>query len=249
MKLSLLFIISLLFCSRSISQVQYFVEYNFLVKNKFVDLNNPVHAIVSNNISFGIEKNKTLYSLALGREDWFLNHFDNKNTIEPQMFTYYCRTHKLTPMIERQFIIPKSNFSFRLGGGCKFFILNQMNDSLSYAEYRNYFFSVLKPNVISKFNPNSFSNIVNGYDYGSLSEHYYITNVPYALTANFAIQYSFKKWAIKLQYEPTLMRVKTRNAANSNVKSSVFFFYNNIGLGINYPLNFKKKEKTSPINQ
>ena len=61
-------------------QMHYYVEYNFLAKNKFVDLNNPVHAIVSNNISFGIEKNKTLYSLALGREDWFLNHFDNKNT-------------------------------------------------------------------------------------------------------------------------------------------------------------------------
>jgi hypothetical protein len=224
-------------------QMHYYVEYNFLAKNKFVDLNNPVHAIVSNNISFGVKKNKMMYSLALGREDWFLNHFDNKNMVEPQLFTYYCRTYKLTPMIERQFIIPKSNFSFRLGGGCKFFILNQMNDSLSYAEYRNYFFSVLKPNVISKFNPNSFTNIVNGNDYGSLSEYYYITNVPYALTANFAIQYSFKKWAIKLQYEPTLMRVKTRNAANSNVNSSVFFFYNNIGLGINYPLNFKKKDQ------
>jgi hypothetical protein len=248
MKLSLLFIISLLFCSRSISQVQYFVEYNFLVKNKFVDLNNPVHAIVSNNISFGVKTNKMMYSIALGREDWFLNFFDNGVVNRPQLNTYYCRTHKLTPMIERQFVIPKSNFSFRLGVGCKFFFLNQMKDSLSYSLDRE-FFRVTKPSVISALDPNISETIIDGVTFKSKDEYYYITSVPYALTANFAIQYSFKKWAIKLQYEPTLIRVKTRNAANSNLKSSVFFFYNNIGLGINYPLNFKKKEKTSPLNQ
>ena len=224
-------------------QINYFVEYNFLVKNKFIDLNNPVHAIASNNVSFGIEKNKTLYSLALGREDWFLNFFDNGVVNRPQLNTYYCRTHKLTPMIERQFVIPKSNFSFRLGVGWKFFFLNQMKDSLSYSLDRE-FFRVTKPSVISSLDPNVSQTDINGVTFKSKDEYYYITSVPYALTANFAIQYSFKKWAIKLQYEPTLMRVKTRNAANSNVKSSVFFFYNNIGLGINYPLNFKKKEKS-----
>jgi hypothetical protein len=248
MKLSLLFIISLLFCSRSIAQVQYFVEYNFLVKNKFVDLNNPVHAIVSNNISFGVKKNKMMYSIALGREEWCLEYFDDNVGQKPQLFNFYCRTFKITPFIERQFLLPKSNFSFRLGVGCKIFFLNQMKDSLSY--YKDYnFFKLTKPSVISKFNPYAFNNKVDVITFGSKDEYYFITNVPYALTANFAIQYSFKKWAIKLQYEPTLIRVKTRNAANSNVKSSVFFFYNNIGLGVNYPLNFKKKEKNSTINQ
>jgi hypothetical protein len=118
-----------------------------------------------------------------------------------------------------------------------------MKDSLSYSKDHN-FFKLTKPSVISKFNPYSYENEVDGITFGSKDEYYYITSVPYALTANFAIQYSFKKWSIKLQYEPTFIRVKTRNAANSNVKSSVFFFYNNIGLGINYPLNFKKKEKS-----
>ncbi len=223
-------------------QMHYYVEYNFLAKNKFVDLNNPVHAIVSNNISFGIKKNKMMYSIALGREDWFLNQFEKSNIKKPQFFTYYFRTYKLTPMIERQFFISKSNFSLRLGMGCKFFFLNQMKDSLSYSLDRE-FFRVTKPSVISALDPNISQTIINGVTFNSKDKYYYITSVPYALTANFAIQYAFKKWAIKLQYEPTLMRVKTRNAANSNLKSSVFFFYNNIGLGINYPLNFKQKDK------
>lgn len=238
MKLSLLFIISLLFCSRSISQVQYFVEYNF-------STGGPDHLgdlLLNNSISFGRREKQMFYSFGLGREDWFLNYFDDNYKSNTNLFTIHCYTFKLTPMIERQFLIPKSNFSFRIGTGCKIFILNQLKDSISLKKNPN-FFTPTKPSVISKFNPYAFNNKVDGITFGSKDEYYYITNVPYVLTANFAIQYAFKKWAIKLQYEPTLIRVKTRNAVNSNVKSSVFFFYNNIGIGVNYPLNFKQKDK------
>jgi hypothetical protein len=229
-------------------QLHYFLEYNFAIKKSFIDFTSYNDLVITNNISFGVKKNKMLYSLNLGREEWCLEYFDDNVGQKPQLFNFYCRTFKITPFIERQFLLSNTKFSFRVGMGCKIFFLNQMKDSLSYTRDYN-FFNLTKPSVLSKFNDYSSKNEIDGITFGSKDKYYFITSVPYALIANFAIQYAFKKWAIKLQYEPTLMRVKTRNAANSNLKSSVFFFYNNIGLGVNYPLNFKKKEKTSPPNQ
>jgi hypothetical protein len=242
MKLLLLF---LAFSLKSNGQMNYFVAFDYTMRNRFTDIDfdgKDLNDLVFNNyISIGIKKDKMLYSLGSGREDWFL-YFFSDYPIKNQVYNYHFRTYHLTPMIEREFKIPKSNFSFRLGVGCKFYYLNQMKDSLSFS-FNPQILNSTKPSAISALNSYASQTVIDGVTFKSKDEYYYITSVPYALTANFAIQYSFKKWAIKLQYEPTLIRVKTRNAANSNLKSSVFFFYNNIGLGVNYPLNFKKKDQ------
>jgi len=239
-----LFILFITLSFYSFGQLEYFIEYNYLIKNRFLDIDfdgkDLNHLVFNNYISIGIKKDKMLYSLGSGREDWFL-YFFSDYPIKNQVYNYHFRTFHITPMIEREFKLPKSNFSFRSGVGCKFYYLNQMKDSLSFS-FNPQILNSTKPSAISALNPYASQTVVNGVTFNSKDKYYYITNVPYALTANFAIQYSFKKWAIKLQYEPTLIRVNTRNAVNSNLKSSVFFFYNNIGIGVNYPLNFKKKE-------
>jgi hypothetical protein len=248
MKFILAFCLFLSLCSNA--QLKYFVEYNYSMKSRLRDIDfdgkDLNHLVFNNYISIGIKKDKMLYSLGSGREDWFL-YFFSDYPIKNQVYNYHFRTFHITPMIEREFKLPKSNFSFRSGVGCKFYYLNQMKDSLSFS-FNPQILNSTKPSAISVLNPYASQTVINGVTFKSKDEYYYITSVPYALTANFAIQYAFKKWAIKLQYEPTLMRVKTRNAANSNLKSSVFFFYNNLGLGINYPLNFKKKEKKPVTN-
>jgi hypothetical protein len=82
-------------------------------------------------------------------------------------------------------------------------------------------------------------NKLNGVD---LDDLFLITSVPYAFTANIAMQYSFKKLALKIYYQPYFMKIKYETV-KSSTEGSNFVFYNNLGLGINYPLNFKKKEK------
>jgi hypothetical protein len=72
-------------------QLSYFLEYDYNIKKRFIDFTSLNDLIISNNVSFGVKKNKMIYSLGLGREDWRLDYFDKSIVQKPQLFNYHCR--------------------------------------------------------------------------------------------------------------------------------------------------------------
>jgi hypothetical protein len=236
MKLSLLFI--LLFGLNANAQSNYFIEYNI---STTVTTSNFL--VLDNSLSVGVKMNKILLSIGVGREDWSAVYFNNKYNKNTSKYTSHCRTYKLSALLDYQFSIPKTKLSIRVGGGAKVYFLNQMKDSLSLSS-SSHFLRSLKPSV--------FLNATDTYDKPfqdiDLANYSFITSVPYALTTNLAVQYNFKKCALKFYFEPYWMMIKRKNAKHFT-PGSYFAFYSNLGLGINYPLNFKKKEKNSTINQ
>jgi len=230
------------FATNVSGQLRYFVEYNTSLKKGLMDSYTLGDLVLDNSFSFGFKMNKTLYSLGVGREDWYLHYFNNKNYTNPSLYNAHCSTYKMSALIEYQFSIPKTKLSIRVGGGAKVYFLNQMKDSLSLMD-NDHVLRSLKPSVLL--------NATESYEqpfYGTgLANFSFITSVPYALTTNLAVQYNFKKCALKFYFEPYWMMIKIKNAEHFTLGSN-FGFYSNLGLGINYPLNFKKKEKTSPPN-
>jgi hypothetical protein len=232
MKLTIFF--TLLFWFNSNSQLSYFIEYNGSTKEKLTDRRDLV---IDNCISVGVKKNKILFSAGIGREDWNLEYFHEKYSYNPVYFIYHCRTYKLTTFIERQFLLPKSNLSVRLGAGGKFYLLNQMKDSYIVSGSNNYLRGT-KPSVLL----NAKDTYQEPYQGVGLSHFSYITSVPFAVIGNLALQYRFKKLGLKLYFEPYFMWINYKNAKYFT-RGSTFAFYSNLGLGINYPLNFKKKDQ------
>jgi hypothetical protein len=241
MKLSLLFI--LLFGLNASAQRNYFIEYNTSVKKGLTDSYTLGDLILDNSFSFGAKMNKVNFSMGVGREDWFLHYFDTKYYSNTSLNTAHCRTYKMSALLDYQFSIPKTKLSIRVGGGAKVYFLNQMKDSLSLTA-GDHSLRSLKPSVLL----NAKDTYSEPFQDIGLANYSFITSVPYALTTNLAVQYNFKKCALKFYFEPYWMMIKRKNAKHFT-PGSYFGFYTNIGLGINYPLNFKKKEKTSPINQ
>ena len=236
MKLLILFL--LLFGLNANAQRNYFIEYNISTTVLSSDF-----LVLDNSLSVGVKMNKILFSMGVGREDWSADYFNNKNKPYTNMSLYisHCRTYKIAAMFDYQFSIPKTKLSIRVGGGAKVYFLNQMKDSLSLGS-NDHVLQSLKP-----------SALLNATDYvypfeNGLANYSFITSVPYALTTNLAVQYNFKKCALKFYFEPYWMMIKIKNAKHFTPGSN-FGFYSNLGLGINYPLNFNKKEKTSPPNQ
>ena len=217
------------------AQSNFFIEYNF---SNLFSFNNLV---LDNSLSVGFKKNNVFSSIQIGREDWNLRYFSNNNYYKNSSYNTHCRTYKISALLEYQFSIPKTKLSIRVGGGAKVYFLNQMKDSLSLLG--DYLHS-LKPKVLI----NAPDNLTNPFKDIGLVYFSFITSVPYALTTNLAVQYNFKKCALKFYFEPYLMFVQYKNAKDFK-RGSTFIFYNNLGIGINYPLNFKKKEKTLPPNQ
>lgn len=234
MKLSLFF--TLLFWFNSNSQLSYFIEYNGSVKEKLTDIIQKRDLVIDNNISICAKKNKMLFSIGLGREDWYMEYFNKEYTFNPEYFAFHCRTYKLTALIERQFLIPKTKLSVRIGAGGKYYFLNQMKDSyiLNYPEDR---LVGSKPSVLYNAK-DTYQEPFNGV---GLDEYSYITSVPFAVIGNLAFQYKFKKLGLKLYFEPYFMWINYKNAKYFT-RGSNFAFYSNLGLGVNYPLNFKSKE-------
>lgn len=243
MKLTVFF--TVLFGFNSNAQFSYFLEYNSSIKEKLTDINQRRDLVIDNCITMGAEKNKMLYSIGFGREDWFIEYFNNVQLPSDvfEYITFHSRTYKITALIERQFLIPKTKLSLRLGAGGKFYFLNQMKDSYIVSGSNNYLRGT-KPSVLL--------NAKDAYDEPfqgvGLSNFSYITSVPFAVIGNFALQYKFKKLGLKLYFEPYFMWINHKNAKYFT-RGSNFAFYSNLGLGVNYPLNFKKKEQTSPPNQ
>lgn len=233
MKMLYLFLL-LVFSSNA--QLNYFAEYNGSIQTREIGQS---ELVVSNSISFGVKKDKTLYSLGIGREDWNLDHF-RRQYYEPSLFTYHTRTYKITFLIEHQYLIPKTKLSLRFGIGGKVYFLNQLKTSFTYQD--NYI-SEIKPSTISKLSPYYSSSSIDGFTFESQDHYYYITHMPLAVRANFVLQYNFKKWALKLYYEPYVMSVRFRNAADSKDWGRSIIWFNDIGIGVNYPLNFKKKKE------
>jgi len=227
MKLTLSFI--LLFGLNAKAQSNFFIEYNFSNLFSFDNL------VLDNSLSVGFKKNKVFSSFQVGREDWNLLYFSDNNYYKTSSYNTHCRTYKIAALLEYQFSIPKTKLSIRVGGGAKVYFLNQMKDSLSLLG--NYLHS-LKPKVLL----NAPDNISDPFKNKGLYYFSFITSVPYALTTNLAVQYNFKKYALKIYFEPYLMFVQYKNSKNFT-RGSTFIYYNNIGLGINYPLNFKKKDQ------
>jgi hypothetical protein len=231
MKLNLFFLV--FFFLQSQAQISYFIEYN--ISNDFLSADD---VILNNNISFGIKKKKAFFSLGFGREDWYLEYFNNQYFTNPSQYNAHCRTYKFSALFERQFFIPKTKLFISFGAGGKLYFLNQMKDSLSHSIY-GHALSTLKPSVLQ----NAKDTYDNPFQGNGLEYYSYITNVPFAFTANLALQYRFKKLGLKLYYEPYFMRIKYRNAKYTTKTGATYAFYSNIGLGINYPLNFKKKDQ------
>jgi hypothetical protein len=241
MKCAVFFI--LFFGLNSISQLNYFTEYN--ISNIFLSDNN---IILDNNLSFGLKKNKSLLSIGIGREDWYLDYFNNKYFTNPSIYNAHCRTYKSSILFERQFFLIKSKLSVNLGLGGKIYFLNQLKDSLSTSN--NGFLDITKPSFLTEYaskTPYSYT-VSNDYE-----EYRLISSMPYAFTTNLAFQYTFKSWALKLFFQANLIKIKYNFlypfTEDRTDKGSNYTFYSSVGLGINYPLNFKKKEKTSPPNQ
>jgi hypothetical protein len=235
MKLTIFF--TLLFWFNSNSQLSYFIEYNGSIKKKLTDINQRRDLVIDNSIAVVVKKNKILFSAGIGREDWNLEYFHEKYSSNPIYFIYHCCTYKLTALIERQFLIPKTKLSVRLGAGGKFYFLNQMKDS--YVLYHpNEGLVGTKPLALS----NAIDNVQTPYNGVGLGEYSYITSVPFAVIGNLAFQYKFKKLGLKLYFEPYFMWINYKNAKYF-ARGSTFAFYSNLGLGINYPLNFKKKDQ------
>ncbi len=214
------------------AQLKYFVEYNIstnVITSNFL--------VLDNSLSVGVKMNKILLSIGVGREDWSAVYFNNKYNKNTSKYTSHCRTYKLSALLDYQFSIPKTKLSIRVGGGAKVYFLNQMKDSLSLSS-SSHFLRSLKPSVLL--------NATDTYDKPfqdiGLANYSFITSVPYALTTNLAVQYNFKKCALKFYFEPYWMMIKRKNAKHFT-PGSYFGFYSNLGLGINYPLNFKKKDQ------
>lgn len=222
------------------AQLKYFLEYNGAVSPMII--NPPINdLVIDNSLSFGVKNNKTLYSLGLGREDWYLGYFNNKYYTNPAIYNSHCSTFKISSFLEQQFFIIKSKLSLNVGIGAKVYFLNQMKDSLStYNKGRFYgMLYTMRPSYLLEAKKNNL-NQLNGTD---LDEYAFITNIPFSIFTNFAIQYSFKKWVLKLYSQPCLMKIKYKTV-KSSIEGQSFAFRINVGLGINYPLNFKKKEKS-----
>ncbi len=234
MKFNLAFCLLLSLCSNA--QLKYFVEYN--VSNIFPSN----HIVFDNNISFGITKNKTVGYIGFGREDWYLEYFDNKYYTNPSIYNAHCRTYKVSTLLEHQFFLIKSKLSINLGIGGKIYFFNQMKDSLS--TYGPGVLDITKPSYLLVYvlkNPYSYTGS-NEYENSRI-----ITSIPYAITTNLAFQYTFKKWALKFYCQAYFMKIKYNllyPLAEGRIDDgSNFGFYSNLGLGINYPLNFKKKDQ------
>jgi hypothetical protein len=220
------------------AQLKYSAEYNFSLQvesfGPFDDL------ITKNNISFQIQNKKMLYFLGLGREDWRLNHFANYPT--SSHVNYHCLSYKITPQIEREIMIAKSKFSIRVGIGADIYICNQLRDSLIFSSASHHLRQI-KPSTLSLLNKDGSSTILDGRDFGKLEYYNYIKSMPFALKFNFAFQYDFLFLKVKLFYEPVFIKVNYKSAENTAIEGSEFSFYSNVGIGINYPLNFKKKDQ------
>jgi hypothetical protein len=230
-------ILLFIFChSKSQAQFQYLVEYNAALNVQLNDLRPFTDLITDNNFSLVIKKGKTFGIAGFGREDWYLGYFNNKYYTNASIYNAHCRTYKISVSIERQFFVIKSKLSLNLGVGIKTYFLNQMSDSLSRSIYGN--LSTMRPPYLQDAKEKNI-NKLNGVD---LNDLFFVTSVPYALTANIAMQYSFKKLGLKLYYQPYFMKIKYETV-KSSTEGSNFTFYSNIGLGINYPLNFKKKDQ------
>ena len=230
-------ILLFIFCySNSQAQFHYLVEYNTALNVQLNDLQPFTDLIIDNNLSLGIKKNKTIGFVGFGREDWYLQYFDNIYFTNPSIYNAHCRTYKVSASIERQFFVIKTKLSLNLGLGIKTYFLNQMSDSLSRSIYGN--LSTMGPPYLQDAKEKNIDKL-NGVD---LDDLFFIRSVPYAFTANIALQYSFKKLGLKIYYQPYFMKIKYETVKSSS-EGSNFTFYSNIGIGINYPLNFKKKEQ------
>ena len=222
------------------AQLKYSLEYNFSLQTEWFTFRPFEDLIYKNNILFQIQNKKMLYSMGFGREDWRLNHFENYP--KSSYVNYHCHTYKITPQIEREIIIAKSKFSMRVGVGADVYIFNQLKDSLIFSSISNHLRQI-KPSTLSLLNKDGSSTILDGRDLGKLEDYNYIKSMPFALKFNFAFQYDFHLLKIKLFYEPVFIKVNYKTAENSAIEGSAFSFYSNIGIGLNYPLNFKKKEQ------
>jgi len=222
------------FALNAITQFNYLIEYN--VSNILLSDDN---IILDNTFSLGIKKNKTVGHFGFGREDWYLNYFNNKYFTNPSIYNAHCRTYKISASIEHQFYIIKSKLSLNVSGGIKIYFFNQMKDSLTGVQRTPNSLYITKPAVLVyaiQTNQDPFPG-------SNLADYNFITSVPFAILGNIALQYHFKKLALKLYVEPYFMRIKYRNAAVETETGASYGFYSNLGLGVNYPLNFKKKDQ------
>ena len=219
------------------AQLKYFVEYN--ISNVFPSNN----LVLDNSLSFGVKMNKINFSMGVGREDWYLEYFDNIYFTNPSIYNSHCRTYKMSALLDYQFSIPKTKLSISVGGGAKVYFLNQMKDSLS-LWINDHVLRSLKPSVLL----NAEDTYSEPFQDIGLANFSFITSVPYALTTNLAVQYNFKKCALKFYFEPYWMMIKIKNAKHFTPGSN-FGFYSNLGLGINYPLNFKKKDQKNTTGE
>lgn len=214
------------------AQDKFFIEYTSALGGPSYVLD----LVLNNSLSCGLKNKKITYSLGIGREDWSLKYFNNNYSTNQSIYNTHCRTYTISGLIEYQFYLIKSKLSLNLGLGMKTYFLNQMIDSLSRGVHGN--LSARRPPYLQDAKEKNIDKL-NGVDLDDLA---FITGVPYAFTANFAMQYSFKKLGLKLYYQPYFMKIKYETV-KSSTEGSNFTFYSNIGLGINYPLNFKKKDQ------
>lgn len=235
MKLVITFCLLISLCSNA--QMEYFVGYNGSILIEGINLNNLT---LSNTLSFTAKKNKTIFSLGIGREDWKYDYFLRSDSKSPAARNYHSSTFKIVPKIEREFAIADTKLSIIIGLGGKFYFVNQLKDSLSSKNIQNEFSNVRPSKLLIK-GPNV--------DYTYMKEFDLITKMPLAILGSFAVHYRYKKCNFKLYYEPSFVLVKSKNAFDFSKERTRLFFYNDIGVGLNYQINFKKKEKNSTTNQ
>jgi hypothetical protein len=232
MKLTLL--VCLFFSFRLAAQLEYLVEYN--ISNVLSTTNK----IIDNTFLVGIKKNKNILSIGVGREDWYLEYFDNVSFTNPSIYNAHCSTYKVSGLLEHQFFLFKTKLSLNLGIGGKMFFLNQMKDSLSVftLDSQSTSLSIYKPSNILLAKMKNMDKI-NGSD---LDEFAFIKSVPFAITPNLSFQYSFNKWMLKFYAQPSIMKVKYTIA--TTLKEGSFYTTNlRVGLGVSFLLNRKIKKK------
>ena len=210
------------------AQMSYFVEYKGSVR-----VNSQSDNEFSNSLLLGIKRKNSSFSIGVGREDWKYNMFGNriKGT---KSFYGHCSTYKTMFNFNHNFKIPKTKISILAGVEYDLYFGGNLNDSLSLSFSSGKYLFRFSRNYLYQmpYNSSEYHGV-----YSAVSE------TPFSIKAHIALQYNFKKCTLRLYYEPYMMRFHYTDVKYADNKGKTFLFFNDIGIGLNYPLNFKKKQE------
>ncbi|AEA43802.1 hypothetical protein [Fluviicola taffensis] len=186
---------------------------------------------------YTIHLHKFNAGVGLGAECWYINRSTLTN---PSVAMKPSFTGKLEPWIGFETKLFHSSVFVSANVGTRFYFLNQLRDSLILSEKSDNHFII---NGGSKQHVLNTPNFIPGTNYPIKGKYYYVTKMPIAFLTRVNVGYAFKRFKISAFVMPYWVRFHYENAGFSERKGKTFLFFYDIGLGVNYTLPFKKKEK------